>query len=200
LECIISLPDYLFFNTGITTYLWILSNNKKPHRKGKLQLINGFSKFKILKKKLGEKRKEITERNKEDILELYQNSEDNKYSKIYDNEFFGYTKVTIEKPLIKDGEVVRKKDGTPKPDSKLRDFELIPLQEGIEEYFEREVKPFQPNCWMDRSKDKVGYDLNFTKYFYEYKPLRNLKEITTDLLQLEKESEGIFKEIISEEV
>ena len=96
--------------------------------------------------------------------------------------------------------MILKKDGNPKPNSKLRDSERIPLTEDIEDYFNREVEPHLPHSWMDREKDKVGYELNFTKYFYQYKPLRGLRDITSDLLELEKESEGIFKEIVNEEV
>ena len=99
---------------------------------------------------------------------------------------------------MKNGEVVTTKGGKLKPNSKLRDSERIPLTVDVEEYFKREVEPHLPHSWMDREKDKVGYELNFTKYFYQYKPLRSLGDITSDLLELEKESEGIFKEIVNE--
>jgi|APSaa5957512535_1039671.scaffolds.fasta_scaffold13541_3 type I restriction enzyme M protein len=195
LECIVSLPDNLFFNTGITTYLWIVTNKKKNNRKGKIQLIDGQSKFVIMKKKLGEKRKKVSEINRKDILDLYRNFQENEFSKIYENEFFGYTRVTIEQPLIENGKGVTSKNGKLKPNTKLRDTERIPLSENIEEYYNREVKTHLPDSWMDREKDKVGYEINFTKYFYQYKPLRNLKEITSDLLELEKESIGLFNEV-----
>ena len=195
LECIVSLPDNLFFNTGITTYLWIVTNKKKNNRKGKIQLIDGQSKFVIMKKKLGEKRKKVSEINRKDILDLYRNFQENQFSKIYENEFFGYTRVTIEQPLIENGKGVTTKNGKLKPNTKLRDTERIPLSENIDEYYNREVKTHLPDSWMDREKDKVGYEINFTKYFYQYKPLRNLKEITSDLLELEKESIGLFNEV-----
>ena len=196
LECIVSLPDQMFFNTGISTYLWIVNNKKSDRRKGKIQLINGSDFFKQMKKSLGNKRKEITEENRNTLLENYLNFEENEYSKIYPNEFFGYTKVTIEQPLMENCEMVTDKKGNPKPDTKKRDYERVPLEQDIDDYFEREVRPHLPNSWMDRNKDKVGYEINFTKYFYKYKPLRSLEEITRDLLKLEEETEGLMKEIL----
>jgi len=197
LECVVSLPDQLFFNTGISTYIWIVTNKKKPNRKGKVQLIDGSTFYKPMKKSLGSKRKEVSSDQTDEIVQTYHNFKENEFSKIFDNEFFGYTKVTIEQPTLKNGKVVKDKQGDPKPNTKLRDNERIPLSEDIEEYYNREVKPHLPNSWIDREKDKVGYEINFTKYFYEYKPLRSLGDITKDLLELEKESEGIFKEIVN---
>jgi len=196
LDCIVSLPDQLFFNTGISTYLWILTNKKLEDRKGKVQLIDGSSFFKSMKKSLGNKRKEVTDEGRNKVLESYSNFVENEYSQIHDNEYFGYTKVTIEQPKIEDGEVVTNKQGKPKPDTSKRDHERIPLTDDIEEYFEREVKPHLPESWMDDTKNKVGYEVNFTKYFYQYKPLRSMSEITQDLLKLEKESENLLKEVI----
>ena len=198
MECIVSLPDQLFFNTGISTYIWIVNNRKSDRRKGKVQLINGSTFFQPMKKSLGNKRKEIPEEKRDQILDSYLSFEKDKYSKIYSNEFFGYTKVTIEQPTMKNGTIVTDKKGNPKPDSLKRDYERIPLEDGIEEYYDREVKPHLPDSWMDRSKDSVGYEINFTKYFYEYKPLRSLEEITTDILQLEKDSEGLFEKIFND--
>jgi len=197
LECIVSLPDQLFFNTGISTYIWVVNNKKSERRKGKVQLIDGSFFFKQMKKSLGNKRKEITEGNRNTILENYLNFEENEYSKIYPNEFFGYTKVTIEQPLLDDdGNVVTDKKGNPKPDSKKRDYERVSLEQDIGDYYEREVKPHLPNSWMDRNKDKVGYEINFTKYFYKYKPLRSLEDITQDLLKLDEQIGGTMKEIL----
>ena len=196
LECVVSLPDQMFFNTGISTYLWILNNKKSDQRKGQVQLIEGSSFFKQMKKSLGNKRKEITEEGRKTILEQYLNFKETKFSKICPNEFFGYTKVTIEQPTVKNGKVVKDKDGNPKSDSKKRDYERVPLQDDIDDYFEKEVKPHLPESWMDRSKDKVGYEINFTKYFYKYKPLRSLPEISEELLSLEQETEGLMKEIL----
>lgn len=197
LECVVSLPDQLFFNTGISTYIWIVTNRKKKERNGKVQLINGSSFFRIMKKSVGDKRKEMTEEHISNLTGLYSDFKETEHSKIYPNEFFGYTKVTIEQPLKDErGNVVTDRQGNPKPDTKLRDHERVPLQMDIEEYYDREVKPFLPDSWMDRGKDKVGYEINFTKYFYQYKPLRSSREITQELLEIERQSEGLFQRIM----
>ena len=196
LECVVSLPDQLFFNTGITTYVWIVTNNKKPNRKGKVQLINGSSFYKSMKKSLGSKRKYIEYSEREEILQIYEKFEENEFSKIFDNDFFGFTKITIEQPQIENGQIVRDKKGNPKPDSKLRDYERVPLSEDIEQYFSREVEPHLSNSWIDFEKSKVGYEINFTKYFYKYKPLRSSEDITRDLLELDKESENLLNQIM----
>ena len=117
--------------------------------------------------------------------------------KYYPNEYFGYTRIVIEQPLIKNGKVEKDKNGNLKPDSSLRDTERVPLGIDIDEYFEREVKPHLPNAWVDKSKNQVGYEINFTKYFYQYKPLRSLEDITKDLLELEKESEGLMSKLLN---
>ena len=196
LECIVQLPDQLFFNTGITTYLWVLSKEKPKQRKGKIQLIDGSKFYQPLKKSLGNKRKEISDFGRQNILKLYKDFSESEISKIYPNEFFGYKKLIIEQPLVKDGKVVLDKKGLPKPDSSLRDSERIPLDENIEEYFEREVKPHLPNSWVDNEKTQIGYEINFTKYFYQFTPLRSVKDIMKDLLELENESDGLMNELV----
>lgn len=196
LECIVQLPDSLFFNTGITTYIWIVNNKKKERRKGKVQLISASDLFKPMKKSLGSKRKEVSDEQINLIVKTYSNFTETDICKIFPNTFFGYTKVTVEQPLCENGLPVKDKKGNIKPDASLRDNERIPLGVEIEEYFAREVKPHLPNAYMDRSKDSRGYEINFTKYFYKYKPLRPLDEIINDLLELEKESEGLMKEIL----
>jgi type I restriction enzyme M protein len=196
LECIVQLPDQLFFNTGITTYIWILSNDKKKRRKGKIQLIDGSSFYKTMKKSLGNKRKFIPTELIEEITSLYEKIEETENSKIFPNEFFGYTKVTIERPLIVDGKIEKDKKGNTKPDGSLRDTERIPLGTDIDEYYQKEVKTHLPDSWMDRTKDSVGYEINFTKYFYLYKPLRSVEEITKELLDLEKETDGLMNKLI----
>ncbi len=196
LECIVQLPDSLFFNTGITTYVWIVTNNKKSNRKGKIQLIDGSNLFKPMKKSLGSKRKEVSEEQRDLILNTYLDFKESDISKIFENEFFGFTKVTIEQPLKENGVIVKDKKGIVKPDSSLRDNERIPLGMDIQEYFEREVKPHLPESWMDKDKNSVGYEINFTKYFYQYKPLRSLSDLTKELLDLEKESDGLMNKLI----
>lgn len=196
LECIVSLPDQLFFNTGITTYLWILTNKKSEKRQGKVQLIDGSSLFVQMKKSLGNKRKEISPTQRNQILDLYLNFEEGEKSQIHPNEFFGYTKVQVEQPVVENGSVVTDRQGNPRPDTSKRDHERVSLLEDIDQYFEREVQPHLPDSWMDRSKDKVGYEINFTKYFYQFKPLRSLEDITQDLLKLDEEMEGLMKETL----
>jgi type I restriction enzyme M protein len=133
----------------------------------------------------------------DELTRLYINFKETEFTKIFPNEYFGYTKVIIEQPLVKDGKVETDKQGKPKPDGSLRDIERIPLGVDIDEYFEKEVKPHLPNSWMDRNKDTIGYEINFTKYFYQYKPLRPLEDITKELLELEKESDGLMNKLIS---
>ncbi len=196
LECIVSLPNNLFFNTGITTYIWIVTNKKNPERKGKVQLINCESFFKVMRKKLGEKRKEIDKSLREKILRLYSQFKENEFCKIFDNDFFGYNKIYIEQPKVENGIVVRDKKGNPKSDSKLKDFERVPLNHDIGEYYSREVKPHLPNSWINFDKTRKGYEINFNKYFYQYIPLRSSHEIVKDILELDSEIEGIQKQIL----
>jgi len=197
LEALVGMPDQLFYNTGISTYIWIVTNKKQAKRKGKVQLINAMSFFEKMRKSLGNKRNYITDKQIQDITQIYTDYQETEHCKVFNNEDFGYTKVTVERPLRDEkGTIVKDNKGNPKPDSSLRDTESIPLTESIEEYFKREVLPHVPDAWMDRSKDKVGYEISFTKYFYKYQPLRPLKDITTDILALERETEGLLKEIV----
>lgn len=216
LEAVIALPDQLFYNTGISTYIWIVTNQKSDKRKGRVQLINAtgakdeelvkegkleFNRFwQKMDRSLGNKRKKIIENGSERgigfITNLYGNFEENEFVKILPNEFFGYWRITVEQPeKDKNGKIVKSK-GKPKPDTSLRDYENIPflkkdangklVTQIIEEYFNAEVKPHLPEAWIDHSKTKIGYEINFTKYFYEFKPLRSLKDIKADILALEE--------------
>ena len=198
LECIVSLPDRMFFNTGITTYIWIVTNKKSPERKGKFQLIDGSSFWTSMRKNLGDKGKYITEEQTSQLFNIYQRFEENEFCKIYPNTFFGYTKVVVEQPLIENGELKKDRQGNPKPDTSKRDNERVPLSESIEEYYEREVKPHLPDSWMDRSKDKIGYEINFTKYFYKFTSLRSLEEISKDLKSLDDEIQQLSQEMTGE--
>jgi len=197
LEAIIALPNQLFYNTGISTYVWIISNKKEEQRKGKVQLINAVDFYKKMSKSLGDKRNELSPQHIVDITKLYGEFTENEYCKIFDNEDFGYYKVTVERPLIENGNPVLDKKGKPKADAKLRDTENIPLKEDIEAYMKREVLPHVPMAWVDESKTNVGYEINFTKYFYKYKPLRSLDEIRADILALEKKTNGKLKNILA---
>lgn len=288
IEAIIALPDQLFFNTGIHTYIWILTNEKPSQRVRKMQLINATSFFKKMRKSLGNKRNYLSDDEIKKVVELYDKFEENEYSKIFDNEDFGYTKVTVERPLqlnyqvteerldnlyavkafaklaeskksdpelkleeeekgkkkqediinalkttgnhlyknwdkfeekVKDAlekfdlksaliknivlalsehddtaDYVLDKKGRKQPDPKLRDSEKIPLKQDIEEYFEREVKPYYSDAWMDRKKDKIGYEINFTKYFYKYKPPRPLEEIERDIKEVTAKIQELLKD------
>ena len=204
LECIIALPDKLFFNTSISTYIWILTNRKSEARQGKIQLINAVEYFDKMKRNLGDKGVFISDSHIRQIAELYTNFEETEHSKIYPNDFFGYTKVTVERPLVEKHEIlgeereviVRDKRGNPKPDTALRDYERVPLTEEIDDYYRREVKPHLPDSWIEGKKDKVGYEINFNRYFYQYTPLRSLKEIADEMLSLERKSEGLLNEVL----
>ncbi len=197
LEAIVALPDQLFYNTGIATYIWIVTNRKDTEREGKVQLINAVDMYEKMSSSLGNKRNEISEKNIDEIVKIYGEFRESKKCKLFDNDDFGYRKITIERPLKDEkGNIIRDSKGNPKPDTKLRDTENVPLKEDIYEYFEREVKPHVPDAWIDEDRTKIGYEINMNRYFYEYKPLRSLEDITKDILELEKESEGLLDEIL----
>jgi type I restriction enzyme M protein len=274
LDAIVALPNDLFYNTGISTYIWLLDNRKPVARRGKVQLINanGADFCTMLRRNLGKKRVEISEDQAAAILVVYQAYEESKVCKIFDTTDFGYTKVCVERPLrlrydlteeqrnalrlepavlklkgerseelaqaltglverapwlddarffaalakalpwkltgglvkvlraslgMRDetAEPVLDDDGNQLPDSELRDFENVPLKDDIEAYFQREVLPHVPDAWMDRGKDRVGYEISFAKYFYEYRPLRSTAEIAAELLALDAETENLLREI-----
>lgn len=199
LEAIIAIPDQLFYNTGIYTYLWFVTNRKSSSRKGKVQMINAVSFFEKMSKSLGNKRKIISESQIEEITRLYGDFQEGENCKIFDNDHFGYSRITVERPLKDEkGDIVKDKKGNPKPDTSLRDYENIPLKEDIKEYFDREVLPHVPDAWIDKSKTKIGYEINFTRYFYKYKPLRSLDEIKADILALETETEDMIHQILED--
>ena len=195
LECIVSLPDRMFFNTGITTYIWIVTNKKSDDRKGQVQLIDGSSFWSSMKKNLGDKGKVISDQQIGELIRIYGDNKEDEFCKIYPNNFFGYTKVVVEQPLIENGKTKTDKKGNPKPDTSKRDSERVPLSDSIDDYYDREVNPHLPDSWMDRSKDKVGYEINFTKYFYKFTPLRSLEDISQDLNLLEDEIKQLSVEI-----
>ena len=199
LECIIQLPNNIFYNTGIATYVWVLSNVKEKHRKGKVQLINASTEefYQKMRKGLGDKRVELTAENILNIQEMYFAFEENEYSKIFDNEDFGFYQITVHQPE-RDGKgnIIKDSKGKPKSDSSLKDKENVPMKESIAEYFKREVLPFAPDAWYDKMKMKVGYEIPFNKFFYRYEKLRDLEMISADILQLEAETDGLLKEII----
>jgi type I restriction enzyme M protein len=274
LDAIVAMPNDLFYNTNIATYIWLINNCKPAARRGKVQLINasGEEFCTQLRRNLGKKRYEITEDQSRAILGIYEAFEESKVSKIFDTTDFGYTKVCVERPLrlrydltaeqrnafaldkeclkLKDdrgkqlaaaleelaekapwhddakffveltnklpfkftgglvktlranlsvrdetAEIVKDDDDHPVPDPELRDYENVTLKEDIGEYFRREVLPYVPDAWMDRSKDKVGYEISFTRYFYEHTPIRSTIDIAAELLKLDEETENLLREI-----
>ncbi len=195
LETIVQIPDSLFFNTGISTYIWIITNKKKQERLGKVQLIDGSKFFEVLRKKLGDKRKIVSEENLEEIINVYLEFKESNISKIYENSYFGYTKVQVEQPTIENGLTKKLKNGELKPNLKLRDHERIPLSKSIDDYFEVEVKPYLSKSWLDRTKDKVGYEINFVKEFFNYAPLKPSRLIKESLINLDDEIKSHLKEL-----
>jgi len=273
LEAIIALPEQMFYNTGIGTYIWIVTNRKEARRRGKIQLIDARDLWTPggapdSKRSLGDKRRHLSAAQIEEIVRLYGRCEENERSKIFDNADFGYTRVTVERPLrltyrmtteakarfleafpdlLDDVQAidaalgrapqrdwnavqarihdllrarnsrwranehkrfrevftekdpaaapVRKDAHSYEPDPDLRDFENVPLKEDVDAYFAREVRPHVPDAWMDRSKDKVGYEINFNRYFYKYTPPRPLAEIDADLKQVEEEIVRLLREV-----
>ena len=198
LECIVALPDRMFFNTGITTYIWIVSNKKSDDRKGQVQLIDGTSFGSPMKKNLGDKGNVISDQQIGELIRIYGDNKEDEFCKIFPNNFFGYTKVVVEQPLIEDGRPKTDKKGNLKPDPSKRDSERIPLSDSIDDYYDREVNSHLPDSWMDRSKDKVGYEINFTKYFYQFSPLRSLEDISGDLRSLELEIKDISQGLLDD--
>lgn len=200
LDCIIQLPNDMFYNTGIATYIWILSNKKPGHRVGKVQLINASDFYNKMRKNLGSKRNELSKEHIDNITKIYGDFVENEYSKIFENEYFGYRKVTVLQPELND-------DGTPKknkkgeyiPNKELTDTENIPLQETIEDYMNREVIPFAKYAYIDESKTKIGYEISFTKYFYKYQEPRKTEDIMNEILELDKKLDGVLRELQEDE-
>lgn len=178
LDCIIQLSGSVFYNTSITTYIWIISKNKPYYRRGKVQLIDASQMVEARRKNIGNKRYDITEECRAVVVQAYGDFKEKTYelngktceSKIFDNEFFGYNRIQIESPAYgADGEILTKgKNNTPVADTSKRDFENVPLTEDIDSYFNREVKPYNPDAWIDKTKTKVGYEIPFTRLFYKY--------------------------------
>jgi type I restriction enzyme M protein len=194
-EAIIALPTDMFYNTGISTYIWIVSNRKPVSRKGKLQLIDASGFWQKMRKGLGSKRKELSAEHIDDITRLFGHFEESTreidgssvpISRIFRNEDFGYRTITVERPeRDADGKIVLgskgKGKGKPVADASLRDTENVPLSEDVESYFKREVLPHAPDAWIDHEKTKVGYEIPFNRHFYVFKPPRALAEIDAEL-------------------
>ena len=198
LEGIIGLPTDMFYNTGISTYIWILNNRKHANRAGKVRLLDasGEAFWTKMSKSLGSKRKQLKEEAVDRIVELFYGSAPSEYVKDFDNQDFGYSTITVERPLKdEDGKLVVDKKGNPKADSSLRDTENVPLKEDIQAYFEREVLPHVPDAWIDHDKTKVGYEIPFNRHFYNYVPPRPLEVIDAELKALSAEIMTILTEV-----
>jgi len=225
LEAVIALPDQLFYNTGIGTYIWIVTNRKEARRKGKVQLIDARNFFIKMKKSLGNKRNKIGDRDEGEpdqigeIVRIHGNFQDGEthefvipaqagiqtkkslvVSRIFDNADFGYSKITVERPLRDEqGNIViaskGKNKGQPEPDAELRDTENVPLKESIEDYFRREVLPHVPDAWIDHSKTKVGYEIPLNRHFYRYEAPRELEVIEDEIKALEEDIMRLLKEV-----
>lgn len=199
LEAIVAVPEKMFYNTGISTYIWVLANKKEERRKGKVQLIDATSFKKPLRKNLGEKNCEVDKAIREHILELYMafDQADERYSKVFDTYEFGYWEVPVYTPKYdENGKPILDKKGKPvKPNS---DKEIIPFtyEGGIEAFIENEVKPYAPDVFIKPGAEKMGYKLSFTKYFYQPVQLRTLEEITQDIRAIERETDGLLNEIL----
>ena len=247
LEAIVALPLNMFYNTGIATYVWVLTNRKLEQRQGKVQLIDATEWYRPLRKNLGKKNCELGEADIQRICDTFLNFEESEQSKIFDNAALGYWKVTVERPLRLEGAdpnhaykaaeikklkercersetappVIKKihKRGTEadplrgrfeatvngkpvvveyEPDTDLRDTEQIPLQEegGIEAFLRREVLPYGADSWYQPDSVRIGYEISFTRYFYKPQPMRTLEEVRADILEIEKETEGLLGEIL----
>ena len=196
LEALIALPEQMFFNTGIATYVWVLTNVKEERRRGKVQLIDAREMYVPLKKSLNNKRREISPEFRDQIVGLLDAFEEGEHVQIHPNDFFGYRKVTVERPLLDgNGEEVKGRDGVPKPDAKLRDTERIPLGEDVQDFMKREVLPHVPDAWVPDPEGKVGYEVNFTKYFYRYEPLRPSEDIAKELTALDGETQALLQKL-----
>ena len=207
LEAIIQLPTDLFYNTGISTYIWLINKHKNVMREGKVQLIDASNCYENRRKNIGNKRKDISEECKNLILKAYDKFQNKEYSeneksvesKIFNNNDFGFNRITIESPEIdENGKIIKDNKGNIKADRNKRDFENIPLEENIDKYFEREVLSYNENAWIDRRKTQVGYEIPFTRYFYKYVEPEDSDVIKARIRENEEDImsslENLFKE------
>lgn len=208
LEAIIQLPTDLFYNTGISTYIWVINKNKDVLRRGKVQLIDASNCYINRRKNIGNKRKDLDKDARHLILKAYFDFTNKEYvennmkveSKVFDNDDFGFRRITVETPLYdENNNIVKDKKGNIKPDSSKRDCENIPLKENVEEYFKNEVLEYNPDVWINDNKTQLGYEIPFTRYFYKFKEPESLEVIEKRIRQSEKDIinslEKLFKEV-----
>lgn len=199
LEAVIALPEKMFYNTGIATFLWIVTNRKDIKRKGKVQLIDATTIKTPLRKNLGEKNCILSKSDRKQIMDIYMAFEESEYCKIFPNQEFGYWEISVEQPLRdENGIIITDKKGNPKMDTKLKDSEQVPLlyDGGVEAFLEKEVYPYAPDAVVNVNKAVVGYELSFTKYFYKTITLRPLNKIKEDIQLIENETDGLLNEIL----
>ena len=207
LEAIVQLPNDLFYNTPITTYIWIVTKNKNEERKGKVQLIDASLCFSKRRKSLGNKRVEITEQCRNLVKEAYKDFTNWSYhneeetlkveSKVLDNEYFKYSKLTVERPLLNEetGEPIMKK-GKMQADPKRRDIEIVPWTEDIDDYMQTNVFPYAPDAWIDEKKTKIGYEIPFTREFYNFIAPQKSEDIFAHLKELEQQETDLMTKIL----
>lgn len=200
LEAIIAVPEKMFYNTGIGTFIWIVTNRKESRRKGKIQLIDATGLKSPLRKNLGEKNCEFTPEINEQILRAYMDFEETPVSKIFDNSEFGYWEITVDRPKRDEqGVIVKNKRGKIEIDKTLRDKEQVPLtyEGGIETFVRNEILPYTPDAIVNTDDYVIGYELSFTKYFYKPKQLRTLDEIRADIRAIEESTKGLLNQILN---
>ncbi|MFD2657942.1 type I restriction-modification system subunit M [Gracilibacillus thailandensis] len=208
LEAIVQLPNDSFYNTGIATYVWILTKEKPKHRIGMVQLIDASNMFEKRRKNIGSKRVDISEECREMIVKAYGEFQNKEYSlgergvesKILENEEFGFYKVTVETPQYDEERNIVLKNGKPVADTDKRDTEEIPLKEDIQEYFDKEIKPFNSDAWIDEKKTKIGYEIPFTRLFYKFEKLEKSDDIAARIKKIEAEIVKSFEVLSGEEV
>ena len=209
LDCIIQLSTDMFMNTGISTYIWVLSKDKPAHRAGKVQLIDASHCFEPRRKSIGTKRNDITDACRELIVTAYGEFANGKVygdkngiyceSKVFESVAFGYNKIVVERPQRDEAGNVLLKRGKPVPDTSLRDTENVPLVQDIDAYFAREVLPYAPDAWIDHSKTKVGYEIPMTRYFYEYQAPEAVEDIVARITALEQDISAGLAELFHKE-
>lgn len=209
LDCIIQLSTDMFMNTGISTYIWVLSKDKPAHRAGKVQLIDASHCFEPRRKSIGTKRNDITDACRELIVTAYGEFANGKVygdkngiyceSKVFESVEFGYNKIVVERPQRDEAGNVILKRGKPVPDTSLRDTENVPLVQDIDAYFTREVLPYAPDAWIDHSKTKVGYEIPMTRYFYEYQAPEAVEDIVARITALEQDISAGLAELFHKE-
>ena len=209
LDCIIQLSTDMFMNTGISTYIWVLSKDKPAHRAGKVQLIDASHCFEPRRKSIGTKRNDITDACRELIVTAYGEFANGKVygdkngiyceSKVFESVEFGYNKIVVERPQRDEAGNIILKRGKPVPDTSLRDTENVPLTQDIDDYFAREVLPYAPDAWIDRSKTKVGYEIPMTRYFYEYQAPEAVEDIVARITALEQDISAGLAELFHKE-